>query len=151
MTLDQLKTLSDTYGNDEAFKADIEVRRAYWACLGRTGRRMHTPLPERYTVGLCEWCGALWSPARQEWGRGSPDGVWNAIGPDCPSPPPIPGSLADAAEELRKKVAEKGWDPHIVAIHSELFLTHISTGYVEDSARDRFIIFATTLLREKTP
>jgi hypothetical protein len=107
-TLDQLKAISEACETDVEFLRHVEVRRAYWKCLGKF--------------------------------------------PTCEDLYPIPGSMADAAEVLRVRVAEQAdHNRRICALRAVRGLRAETWERfaVYDSARTRFLVFAAALLGEE--
>jgi hypothetical protein len=98
MTLTELQALSDKCGpgpeGDRKFLADPLTREAYYKAMGSTTNGHVWKPSKRHGGEFCSACG---------FDRTEAEGL--------PCSQPV-GSLADAAEELRAKVAEK-WDDFI--------------------------------------
>ncbi len=95
MTMTELKQIAASCQSNAEFVRNPKVREVYCKCLGTEGPWLHLAYSDRYLPALCSKCG-------QEYD-------WPQSRPTCPVPDPIPGSLPDAVEMLRKKVAEK-WE-----------------------------------------
>jgi len=148
MTIHELKQLSDSIESDRAFLAHPEIRRAWWKAMGTT-RFAHSW--RRIQTGTDGW---IWHCAKC--GIHRVDQTSTVF--ECEQPDPIPGSLPDAVECLRQKVAER------VKIPPELTDVELERRYIGaqqvlgiDYAlelrppRDRFLIFLAALSSETNP
>ncbi len=101
MTMTELKQIAASCQSNAEFVSNPKVREVYCKCLGTEGPWLHSAYSslaysDRCMSTLCSKCG-------QEYD-------WPQSRPTCPVPDPIPGSLADANEQLRAKydVSTKG-------------------------------------------
>src|SRR5512133_4403865 len=98
MTLTEFKSLSDSIKDDAEFLAHPEVRRVYWQVVepGKVFRHDRVP-----GMPMCRKCKKeIFYPS------GIPTPEFSC---HCEYPDHIPGSLADAVEVMRAKVAER-WE-----------------------------------------
>lgn len=138
MTLDELKAISDACKTDAEFLEHVDVRRVYWRALGHEGLWEHD-----WGADACKKC-LLQKEYVDFYERGVSV---------CNSPDPISGSLADAAEALRAKVAEeyneergycRGYMPVAAAVNKTIRKFH-RLAYLRDTALDRFFVFVEAL------
>lgn len=96
MTLTELKQIAASCKSETEFAQNPDVRRVYWKCLGKAGLWEHVTSANHPTC--CGRCGADYSIHHRRWedADGNPS-------PTCPTTDHIPGSLADANEQLRVK------------------------------------------------
>ena len=143
MTIDELKAISEQCQTDAEFLAHSGVVQAYWLAMRkdtfahdvdillREGATEYTYLNQVWGCTKCRavCCGMDHDESVDicDWGEQA-----------CSVPDPIPGSLPDACEQLRVKVAEK-W-------HTSSGIRTIPLCDVSTTPRDRFLIFAAALL-----
>lgn len=141
MLLGELRSVLDNCVTDAEFLAHPEVRRAYWRIM-EPDREMFIE-HDWYEISKgfrrCLRCGVVkCADPENHQNRG------------CTFVPDIPGSLADAAEVLRAKVADI-WFRDVIDATTAPFLRRWRDLIGEhqqlalDTARERFLVFAAAL------
>lgn len=166
MTLTELKAISGSCRTDGKFLANAEVRRVWWRALGDVGPWKHDGFTPALNVQMQLATKGCWPrqfscecakchkwlevnldadhdiPLEVPMGKFLPRYFEND---SCTAPGLIPGSLADAVEQMRAKVVEK-WNDD-AEMRNTFFAGSAGLGddYILHTPRERFMVFAAAL------